>query len=180
MKKVKGSFPYIGFLLFALTFLFSSVYLINRKDLSFPIHGKGESSQMWLLPTQLELNKNKEETVRVFLVSKERVVGGVDLVLKYDNDLIEVVDNTIKLGSIFNYYRDRLVDNRRGVIRLSSLGKFKGEGTFATFIIKGKKEGEGKIEIITQKASQDATFIWDEEEKENILGKTYDLYFRVN
>jgi hypothetical protein len=99
--------------------------------------------------------------------------------LRYDPGSLEIVGNTIRPGTIFNYYRDRLVDNRRGIIRLSSLGNFKGEGTFATFTIKGKEISQGKVEIITPKTSADATVVWDSSQKVNILGNTYNLSFEV-
>jgi hypothetical protein len=147
--------------------------------MGWPTRAGEEKAQLWLLPTQVKLKQNEEVEVRVFLVSKEREVGGVDLVLKYDPGLLEIVGNTIKPGLIFDYYRDRIVDKRRGLIRLSSLGKFKGEGTFATFIIKGKERGSGKIEIINPQTSVDSTVVWDSEEKGNVLGNIYNLSFEV-
>jgi len=179
MEKIKKIFPYFAVFLFLITVLFVS-FLAVQKRTSWPTKAGEEKAQLWLLPTKLNLKQGEEAEIRVFLISKASEVGGVDLVLKYEPELIEIVGNTIKPGTIFDYYRDRLVDNRRGIIRLSSSGKFKGEGTFATFIIKAAKTGEGKIEIISPKISPDSSIVWDAEEKTNILGATYNLSFAVD
>jgi hypothetical protein len=179
MKNFKTLFPYFGFFLFLLTALFALVYVGVQNRMGWPTKAGEEKAQLWLLPTQVKLKQQEEAELRVFLVSKINEVGGVDLVLKYNPELIEIVGNTIKPGTIFDYYRDRLVDNRRGIIRLSSSGKFKGEGTFATFIIKGKERGSGKIEIVSSKTSADSTVVWDTQEETNILGNIYNLSFEV-
>jgi len=175
MKKI---FPYFSAFIFFTVAVFVSVFYLQQKTGLLTKAGE-EKAQLWLLPTQVRIKQNEEVEVRVFLVSKNKDVGGVDLVLKYNPSLVEIVDNTIKPGTIFNYYRDRLVDNRRGIIRLSASGKFKGEGTFATFKIRGKEVGSGKIEIITPKVSVDSTIIWDSEEQTNLLGNVYNLSFEV-
>lgn len=179
MEKIKKIFPYFAALLFLLTALFVSFLAVQRKT-SWPTKAGEEKAQLWLLPTKLNLKQGEETEIRVFLISRVSEVGGVDLVLKYDPSFLEIVGNTIKPGTIFDYYRDRLVDNRRGIIRLSSSGKFKGEGTFATFMIKAAKKGEGKIEIISPKTSPDSAVVWDAEEKTNILEATYNLSFVID
>jgi len=175
----KKLFPYFAFLLFLLISLFAFVSFGLQKRTSLPSQAGEDKVQLWLLPTQAKLKKGEEVEVRVFLVSKEKEVGGVDLVLRYDPGSLEIVGNTIKPGTIFNYYRDRLVDSRRGIIRLSSSGSFKGEGTFASFVIKGREVGQGKIEIVTPKVSADSTAVWDTSQKVNILGNVYNLSFEV-
>jgi hypothetical protein len=179
MGKIRKYFPYFGFLLFLLTSVFVSVLFAVQKKTSWPSRAEEDKAQLWLLPTKVELRQGEETTVRVFLVTRINESGGVDLVLKYNPNLLEIVDNTVKPGMIFDYYRDRLVDNRRGIIRLSSSGNFKGEGTFATFSVKGKAVGSGKIEFVSTKDSVNATVVWDSQEKENILGATYNLSFEV-
>jgi hypothetical protein len=175
LKKV---FPYFSAFIFFTVAVFISVLFIQKKT-SLPTRAGEEKAQLWLLPTQEKLKKGEESEVRVLLISRVNEVGGVDLILKYNPNLLEIVGNTIKPGTIFDYYRGRLVDNRRGVVRLSSSGKFIGEGTFATFKIKGIENGKGKIEIVDSKTSVDSTVVWDKEEKTNILGNTYNLSFEV-
>jgi hypothetical protein len=179
MINLKKFFPYFSFLLFLLVVLFVFLYMGLQKRTSWPTKAGEEKVQLWLLPTKVRLRQGEETEVKVFLVSKEKEIGGVDLILKYEPALIEIVGNTIKPGIVFDYYRDRIVDNRRGIIRLSSSGKFKGEGTFATFSIKGKEVGSGKIEIVTPKVSVDSTVIWDSEEQTNLLGNVYNLSFEI-
>jgi hypothetical protein len=167
------------FLLFLLVALFAFLSLGLQRRTSWPTKAGEDKAHLWLLPTQIKLKQGEEVEVKVFLVSKVNEVGGIDLVLKYNPELIEIIDNTIRPGLIFDYYRDRFVDNRKGIIRLSSSGKFKGEGTFATFIFRGKQLGNGKIEIVTPKTSVDSTVIWDSQEKTNILGNTYNISFEI-
>jgi hypothetical protein len=167
------------FLLFLLVSLFAFLSLGLQRRTSWPTKAGEDKAHLWLLPTQIKLKQGEEAEVKVFLVSKINEVGGIDLVLKYNPELIEIIDNTIRPGLIFNYYRDRFIDNRKGIIRLSSSGKFKGEGTFAAFAIKGKKVGVGKIEIVSPQFSVDSTVIWDKEEKTNLLGNTYNLSLEV-
>jgi len=175
---VKKIFPYFSAFIFFTVAIFVSVFYLQQKTGLLTKAGE-EKAQLWLLPTQVKIKQGEEVEVRVFLVSKINEVGGVDLVLKYEPELIKIVGNTIKPGTIFDYYRDRIVDNRRGIIRISSSGKFKGEGTFATFTIKGKEKGNGKIEIVSPKTSADSTIVWDTQEKTNILGNIYNLSFEV-
>jgi len=177
--KLQKYFPYFAFLSFLLVTLFAFLSLGLRRRTSWPTRAGEEKAQLWLMPTKVRLKQGEEAEVKVFLASREKEVGGVDLVLKYESALIEIVDNTIRPGVIFDYYRDRMVDGRRGIIRLSSLGRFKGEGTFATFTIKGKEVGSGEIEIVNPQDSVDSTVIWDSEEKTNLLGGIYNLSFEV-
>lgn len=175
MEKFKKYFPYLAFAIFLLVTVFASILLATKENVSFFGRAAGDKPQIWLLPSKVELNQKQSTEIKVFLNTNNQEVGGVDLVLKYNPQLIEIENNTIKPGVIFDYYRDRLVDNKKGIIRLSSLGKFKGQGTFATFKIKGKSPGEGKVEIVTPKVSLDSTVVWDLEKKENLLGTTQSL-----
>ncbi|MGB9911706.1 MAG: cohesin domain-containing protein [Microgenomates group bacterium] len=175
---MKKFFPYLAFSLFLLIAVFASLNLVLQKNVTLFSRATTDKPQIWILPTKIEGEKDKVYTLKILLDTNNQEISGVDLVLKYDNQIIEVVDNNIKPGVIFDYYRDKLVDNRKGIIKLSSQGKFKGQGTFATLEIKGKSSGEGKLEVVTPKISLDSTIIWDSQGKENILGPTQGLVVR--
>jgi len=174
------TFLYFTTVFFLLIAVFASVFLTVQKKVNWFTRAEAEKAQLWILPTRLELNRGDKAEIKVVLVSGSNGTGGVDLVLKYNPALLEIVDNTIKPGEIFDYYRDRLIDSRRGLIKLSSLGRFEGRGVFASFAVKGKTSGSGKLEIINSASFVDSTVVWDREEKTNILGNTYNLFFEVH
>lgn len=150
-----------------------TVFLATQQRISFFSQaGLGDQAQMWLWPAQTRLNKNETASLEVILKTDQRQSGGVDLVLGYDPQMVEIVANTIQPGVIFDYYRDRLVDNRRGIIRLSSKGNFQGQGSFASFVIKGLQSGPSQIEIVNSAQILDSTVVWDQTESANILGRS--------
>lgn len=180
MEKLKRYFPYFSFFIFLSIAVLASLLLSTQKNISYWGKAAQEKAEIWLLPTKIEINRNQTVEIKVFLNTNQQEINGVNLVLKYDPQLIEIEENIIKPGPIFDYYRDRLVDEEKGIIRLSSSGKFKGEGTFATFKIKGKKPGEGKITVITPRESLDSTVVWDIQKRENLLGNVQSTTIIVN
>jgi len=170
---------YLGLFVLVLS-LPVSVFLTTQKAILVGQAALEKKAQLWLQPSQLELSRGEEAQVKVLLDTKKTASAGVDLVLKYNPQAVKVMDNLIKPGTVFNYYRDRLVDNRRGLIRLSSKGKFSGQGVFAVFTVRAINLGQSKIEIITPKKSVDAAAVWNESGVENILGSVGNLSINVH
>lgn len=170
---------YISFLVVFIALPVAVFLATKQRAIFFGKAAQEQQVQLWLWPAALKLNLGEEQKVEVLLGTKEKVSGGVDFVLKYDPQKIEIVDNSIKPGMIFNYYRDRLVDNRRGIIRLSSKGKFSGQGVFASFTVKGVSGGETKMEVVATKDTPDGTVVWDEFEQNNLLGEAGNLSMTV-
>ena len=158
-----------------------TVFLATQQRVSLLSQaGVGDQAQMWLWPAQVEVNQGEIQTVEVILKTNQRQSGGVDLVLAYDPQMIEIAGNTIQPGIIFNYYRDRLVDNRRGIIRLVSQGGFDGQGSFAGFQIQGLRPGKSQIEIVNSPKILDSTVVWDQTGTANILGRSDNLNITIH
>ncbi len=170
---------YISFLVVFIALPVAVFLATKQRAIFFGKAAQEQHVQLWLWPATIKMNLGEEQEIEVFLGTKEKVSGGVDLLLKYDPQKIEIVDNSIKPGFIFNYYRDRLVDNRRGIIRLSSKGKFSGQGVFASFTVKGVSGGETKIKMMTAKETTDSSVVWDEFEQNNLLGEAGNLSMTV-
>lgn len=180
MGKFQKYFPYLGFTIFLLVATLASVLLATQKNISFGSKAAEKKAEIWLLPPKIEIDQNQTAEIKVFLNTNQQEINGVNLVLKYNPQSIEIEENIIKPGPLFNYYRNRLIDDQKGIIRLSSSGKFKGQGTFATFKIKGKAPGESKVTVITPQESLDSTVVWDNQRKENLLGNTQSVNIVVH
>ena len=173
MMKTMRRLPIFASLFFLLLSVPLTVILATQQRLSFfSKAGLGDQAQMWLWPAQVELRQDEVQNIEVILKTNQRQSGGVDLVLRYDPQMVEIVANTIQPGVVFDYYRDRLVDNRRGLIRLSAKGSFQGQGSFANFEIRGLQSGQTQIEIVNSAQILDSTVVWDQNEAANILGRS--------
>jgi len=170
---------FVGFFVLLLS-LPLTVFLATQKRASwFTRAGTANEVQIWLWPTQVELNKDEIALIKVILDTKDNQSGGVDLVLQYDPQAIKVVDNLIEPGVIFPYYRDRLIDNRRGLMRLSSKGEFSGQGVFASFTVMGLRQGKSRIEIMSGDNRLDTSVVWNQTETQNILGEADGLTINI-
>lgn len=152
--------------------------------------GLSGNTQLFLWPAKIEvpvcppeasLSSCPATKIQVTLNTRESAAGGVDVVLKYDPAMVRVVNNTIYPGSVddsftpllqvFDYYRDGEVDSRNGQIKIKSSGSFNGQnGIVATFFVNGLSSGESRIEFLAGQQFVDGTKVWDENEKNNILG----------
>ena len=158
-----------------------TVFLATQKRTSWFTRARtADKVQLWLWPVQVELNQDETASIKVILDTKDNQSGGVDLVLRYDSQALEVVDNLIEPGVIFPYYRDRLVDNRRGLMRLSSKGEFSGQGVFASFAVRGLRSGKSRIEIMSGDSRLDASVVWNQTETQNILGRSDGLEISIS
>lgn len=111
------------------------------------------------------------------------VLGGVDIILKYDPKAIKIFNGRVYPGAvngnleniynIFDYYRDGEVDEASGLIKIKARGKYEGsQGTVASFFLIGLTQGTSKIEFLEEGVTQSGAKVYDQSEKNNILGGT--------
>jgi len=140
-------------------------------------------------PANVPVTNCPSSKIEVILSSKQKI-GGFNLVIKYDPAKIHLVDNLIYPGNVdeeknakflpFEYYTNRYVDNRQGLVKLEAHGQLKEEkATVASFWVTGIEPGETTIEIIDDANLLDSTKVWDESNQNNVLASTNPLKITI-
>lgn len=189
MKEAKRELAFLlGFMVIAFTIPIA-VFLANQSD-SLKYFSKASldnQAQLYLWPASLPLSKCdniSSETcpknkIEIILDTKEKTVSGVDLFIRYDPKMLNIIKQAIIPGMAdydfnqtlrpFNYYRDGMVDSENGLITIKATGSFKGEkGVVATFFVNGIQTGKTSLEIIS--GGEKVTQVWDESGKNNVVG----------
>jgi len=141
-------------------------------------------------PANVSIDNCQQKKVEVTLNS-EKKVGNLDLVLKYDPTKIHLVDNLIYPGVVdnqkntqylpFEYYSQRTIDSKKGIIRLQAQNSLKqGKSIFATFWIVGLTQATTEIQILNDNSYLDSTKVWDESNQNNILKSVEPLEININ
>ena len=108
---------------------------------------------------------------------------GSDLVLKYDQSILETTDSNIKVGSIYQEYPVAAVDNNGEIIisgySPSANAGFSGVGEFAVIEFKSKKAGSANLDIDFQKDETNDSNIVAIGDKNEILGEVRNLELTI-
>lgn len=115
-----------------------------------------EGAVLFLDPPFGEFQKNSEFEASIILDSKESLITGADVVLRFDPNFLEVVDADPKIegtqvssGKIFSEYLGNKADLSKGRITISGLAEinqpFSGRGVLAKVKFLTKKVGTTKV-----------------------------------
>lgn len=107
---------------------------------------------------KLQFTKNEAVPVKILVDSGGRSLDGVDVLVRFDPELLEASSSSITRGEMFEEYPLMNVDIKKGLVSISgisSLGKsFKGpQANLAVINFKAKKEGKAALTIDFQKGS---------------------------
>lgn len=131
----------------------------KEKQLPLPAPAKVATTSLFLAPASGNYQLGESFDVSVNLDTDKVKTVGVDLVITYDKNKLEVVDSDIKKvgtqiqeGSLYDTYPANLVDEKNGKINFgsnASPGKppFSGSGSFAVIKFKSKGVGTAKVTI---------------------------------
>ncbi len=102
---------------------------------------------------------NDDVVIDIYLDSQENLVDGVDLVLKYDPQFLQLEEREFfdTTGSIFNGFPDAKIDEAIGQIRISAItspgNSFQGVGKIGSLYFKAKKNGQTTVSFVFEKGS---------------------------
>lgn len=117
-------------------------------------------------------------SIRVF--TGGNYVSGVDLVLKYDNKLIQASGSGIVASTgMFDEYPLKQVDDKLGSIQLSGIVNskskgFNGGGVFANINLVARSKGSAKFTVDFKPGLTNESNIVDSRTGQDILSKVYD------
>lgn len=173
MKKLKVKI-FFGSIIF-LFFLALSIIYLNRINQAVE-----SNSRLLLLPNQISLKKEGERFyVFILLNTQMNKVLAVDSVVKFDHDVLEVVD--VVPYNLFGTYPElgRVINNEKGLVFLSAVNydstkkiftdPFQNIGLFGRISFKVKKSQPTKIEFLYDSNRTDTTNIIEDKTGRNII-----------
>lgn len=147
----------VGEIVWAVFYLANPLKFFQEKPTPSPfLPAAEEGAILFLDPPFGEFKQGAEIEVGIILDSKENLVTGADVVLRFDPNFLEVVDSDPKLagiqidqGAIFSQYLGNRVDTSRGRITVSGLAEinqpFSGRGVLVKVKFLTKKTGTTKV-----------------------------------
>ncbi|MCG2685799.1 cohesin domain-containing protein [Candidatus Parcubacteria bacterium] len=160
------------------------VFLTTRKEPTAlrTRAGVEQESLLYLWPAQVTttLETNGSFQIDVTLNTQGQESGGVDIVISFDPDILELVDNTIEPGIIFGNYFGRQVDHRKGIVQISATGQFSGQGRVAGLSFRPLKRGETAVDLVFKTGGAQECAVWDTTEKKDLLKAVNGTIITVN
>lgn len=153
-----------------------------QKGLEIPERLAGEAV-LSLVSSQSACQKGEIVTVEIYLDSKGHLVDGVDVILNYPpQDLqLEYMDSVFldESDSVFGIFPSPTVNQENGQIVFSALsvpGKsFQGKGKIASLKFEAEKAGETEIKFLFTPDSTVDSNVSSYEEPKDVLGKAVNL-----
>lgn len=117
--------------------------------------------------------------VLVTIDSGSKTISGVDLIVQYDPEILEVTKQGLIAGSIFDEYPLMSVDSEKGLISISGIsnlgGSFAGKGEFVTLNFKAKQVGSTSLTVNFEKDITTASNLVEVNTSKNILEEVDNL-----
>lgn len=119
----------------------------ETRDTRHEIFETKEPVLLFLSPSERQLPVGEKFQADVVLSTVEKSVIGIDVILKYDSEKLEVLE--IIPGQVFDFY-PRL-EKENGQIFISAVNHqekvFSGQGILAQLTLQGKAAGEAKLKF---------------------------------
>ncbi len=135
--------------------------------------------RMSLAVSQLSFTVDEVVPVSVTVDTGSNSISGVDLIIQYDPEILEVSNEDIAVGDVMDEYPLRSVDAEQGLVSISgisSLGNsFLGKGELATINFKAKSAGQTSLLINFEKDTTVASNLVEANSSRNILGEVDNL-----
>ncbi len=107
-------------------------------------------ASMNVSPARATYDINSSFTLNINLDTGNAGTLGTDLIMSFDNSILEVVD--IRPGSVYSTYIGKTINNSGGTLRISGIVQpgevYKGSGVFVTLVMKAKKEGSANVSFL--------------------------------
>lgn len=135
-------------------------------------------------PLQDSLKVNEVKELKIVINSKGKFLTGADAVIKFDPNVIEIVDNP-QPGEIFPFYPILKVKPEIGEITITGTitdpnqPHFQGEGIFATIFVKPLKTGETSLKFKFSPGRTDDSNLAEKTTGKDILVKVNDISLSI-
>lgn len=146
----------------------------SQKTQTRGLAGEGRVAIMYLDPSAVSAKVGEEFTVGVYLNTGGQEVEAADVVIKYNPEVLELVNNTLKPGLVLENYSGLMIDARKGfaTIRAGS-GNYKGvRGKLAEATFSPKTTGSTNVELYFQTGGANECAVWSKSTKADILKAT--------
>ncbi|MDP2874219.1 MAG: cohesin domain-containing protein [bacterium] len=136
--------------------------------------GEGRVAIMFLEPSVVQAKVGEAFPLNVYLNTIGQEVEAADVVIKYDPEKLELVDNTVKPGLVLENYTGLTVDARKGFATIkASGGSYKGvRGKLAEVSFRPKAAGSTTVELYFQSGGLQECAVWSQASKADILKAT--------
>ena len=146
----------------------------NQEDLEFVPNGK-----IILESPKTEVKVGEAVPVTIRIDTGGQIADGVDVVLKFDNKILDAVNSSITTGTLFPDYPVSKVE-KDGKVRITAITAlqgegFSGEGIFAVVNFKAKAPGKVLVKVEFTKGSTIDTNIVGTEVADDMLGEVKNL-----
>lgn len=121
--------------------------------------------------------------VSVTVDTAGRLIDGVDFILQYDPKILEVKDQDIIKGTLFDDYPLAAVDSSRGLVTMSGISNAQNgilvSGQFVTINFKAKARGKTALTIDFQKDTTIHSNLVEASTLSNVLGQVNNLEINI-
>lgn len=118
------------------------------------------------------------------LSTAESFTDGADVVLKFDQNILEASPAGFIKGKIYTDYPQVSVDNKTGLVSISGITSFAngylGTGVFGVLNFKAKKQGVSQVEVVFNPGETTNSNITQSKTAKNILEKVYNVSIKVS
>lgn len=151
---------------------------VNLSDQASVLNGK-----IILETPKIEVKAGESVPVKIKLDTGAQVADGVDVVLKFDNKLLEADSKSITTGTIFPEFPVSRVD-ADGTVRITAITSlqgegFSGEGVFASVNFKAVAKGKAAIKVDFTKGSTTDTNIVGTQVADDMLSEVTNLEVNI-
>ena len=140
-------------------------------------------SKMSLTVPKLNYAVGEIIPVAVIVDTGGRPVDGVDLIVRFDPNILEVPSGALIRGKIFDEYPLLSQDVKAGLISISGVSSadssFTGQGEFALLNLKAKLPGRASLAIDFQKGTTAASNLVEASTSKNILDTVDNLELNI-
>lgn len=118
-------------------------------------------------------------TVTIGITTGNNFTDGADVVLKFDQTVLESSPSNFTKGNIYSDYPFVKIDNNKGLVQISGIAAldkgFLGTGVFGKLNFKVKSKGVGKIDVVFDPEKTTDSNITESKTAKNILENTSNL-----
>ncbi len=182
-EKIKKSFfgPKIIFIILGIIIIVEAIYAV--KVLTSPASAPylpavntatpKNPGKISLITPKTNYSMGEEIPVSVMIDTGANTISGVDLIVRFDPQVLTAVSTGIIKGKIFDDYPLVAVDAGNGLVSVSGISNtdktFKGAGEFAVITMKAKKAGRTAIAIDFKKGTTTSSNLVDAATTNNVL-----------
>lgn len=187
-----GFSPKIIFIILGVVILIEVVFAVKALTAPFPTPSSPPQSAVAKQPsdarislTSTRLNYAVGEIIKVVVAVNTggRLIDGVDLIVRFNPQVLEIAPGGLSKGKIFSEYPLLSQDDKTGLISISGVSgvkeSFTGQGEFAILTLKAKLPGRTTLAIDFQKGTTTTSNLVESATSKNILGNVDNLELNI-